>query len=200
MKGEKPVIKTGGKLRIDPEVISKLGSGDSCFCFAVHGDGSENRINGEAIVEATVLEPSLGIVTAVFQGIRKAFRNRGKTKEDLAAEKEAAKINKTCGALNLQLLDYIRAAQEGGIEEDDLDTLIDTFRETEEYSRSGKLKVTDEKNLAALCKSIVSYTAAVTGGPAADDQDAEMPVADMFCLIREQLTRQKKWISEKTEI
>ena len=53
------------------------------------------------------------MIAAVSQGIRKLFRNRNKSWQDLEDEKEAYRINKTCGSLEEMLLEYLRAAQEG---------------------------------------------------------------------------------------
>ncbi len=74
-------------ITIDPELIRKLGAEEKLWS-AAHYDGSKNRINEDAILEAGSV--SLGILTALALWCRKRFRNRGKTKEDLAAEKEAA--------------------------------------------------------------------------------------------------------------
>ena len=40
---------------------------------AVHGDGSDNRVNRDAVFEAESIDTSVGILTAVFQGFRKVF-------------------------------------------------------------------------------------------------------------------------------
>lgn len=186
---------TDTKLTIDPEIVSKLHSGESGFCFAAHSDGSDNRIDSDAIMDAATVGATIGIMTAVFQGLKKAFRNRGKTQDDLQAEKEAAKINKTCGSLDLLLGDYLEAAQKGIVEEDDLDLLIDTLRDTESCYQSGKLKVSGEKELAVISQSIADFTAAMTGCEA-----AETSAADPFRRILEQLVRQKEWISKKSPV
>lgn len=101
-------------LRINPEIVGKLGSGTGAFWSAAHPDGSDNRIDADAVLEAGSYGIPLGILSALFQGIRKKYRNQGKTKEDLLEEKEAAKINRTGGALEEMLLEYIRAASGPG--------------------------------------------------------------------------------------
>ena len=111
------MAEIGVKLSINPEIISRLSAGNCGYWRAAHGDGSDNRINGEAIMDAAAVETSIGILTAMFQGLKKAFKNRGKTQEDLAAEKEAKQINVTCDALEVMLRDYLRAAQSGVIQE-----------------------------------------------------------------------------------
>jgi len=37
-------------LNIDPEIVTKLSSGDSKLWLAAHEDGSDNRINGDVIL------------------------------------------------------------------------------------------------------------------------------------------------------
>ncbi len=101
------------KLGIDPEIMEKLSVGEGKLWCAAHADGSDNRIDGEAILEASTFGADIGLLEAGVQWIRKLFRNRGKTREDLAAEKEAAGINLTCGSLEQMLLDYFRAAKKG---------------------------------------------------------------------------------------
>ena len=101
-------------LRINPEIVGKLGSGTGAFWSAAHPDGSDNWIDADAVLEAGSYGIPLGILSALFQGIRKKYRNRGKTKEDLLEEKEAAKINRTGGALEEMLLEYIRAVSGPG--------------------------------------------------------------------------------------
>ena len=196
-EGGKKLIRVGAKLYINPEIIRKLSSGNRELWCASHADGSDNRINGGAIADAATVSTSLGIISAVFQGIRKAFRNRGKTKEDLLAEKEAVKINKSCDGFDLMLRDYLRAAQEGSIETDDLDDLIEMLEEMEEYVQHGKLTVRSEQALAETRKSIVDFTAAMMGG---QPGGADGPSANQFRQIREQLLRQKDWIGKKAGI
>ena len=99
------MIRVGVQLTIGPEIIRKLSSGQNSLWSAAHGDGSENRINGEAVAETAEYSFSLAFLTAGLMWARKQFRNRDKTKNDLAAEKEAARINKTASALEAQLKD-----------------------------------------------------------------------------------------------
>ena len=185
------------KLNIASEILTKLGAGTSGLWTAAHYDGSDNRIDENAILEDASYDISLGIFSAVFQGIRKAFRNRGKTKEDLLAEKEAAGINKTCAAFDLMLLDYLRETQSGTLEEESLDDLLGTIQEMETYARSGKLKVPGQKELAAIHQGIAEFTAALTGAPAQPALAADAPAAEQFARIRELLTRQKQWLGAK---
>ncbi len=178
------MTSTGKKMELNPAIIDQLEKGG--LWTAAHQDGSDNRVNADAIGDAASVGTSLGVLTAVFQFGRKAFRNRNKTREDLVAEKEAVGINATCESLNLLLRDYLRDAAEGRIEEDDLDTLMDTLKRMEEYDQAGKLLVPGKAVLTAVAGSIAKYTAALTGDP------AQAPGANLFGFIREQLTRQKK--------
>ena len=185
------------RLEVNPEIIQKLRSSPAELWTAAHSDGSDNRINWNAIADADTIETSLGILTAVFQGLRKAFRNRGKTKEDFASEREAAKINRTCGALSQMLLEYIEAAQAGSIDRESLDELIDVLEEMDGYYQEGKLTIPGEKELLELSKSIATYTdALVDGGDAQSARGLEMTVRRAFSLIRAQLIRQRQWIGE----
>ena len=91
------------------------------------------------------------------------------------------------GSDNRVNADAIGDAAEGRIEEDDLDTLMDTLKRMEEYDQAGKLLVPGKAALTAVAGSIAKYTAALTGDP------AQAPGANLFGFIREQLlTRQKK--------
>lgn len=72
------------------------------------------------------------------------FRNRGKTRDDFEAEKEAKRINKTSGALEEMLLEYFRDVQADSVGKNTLDELIDTLEEIKDYYCSGKLKISDE--------------------------------------------------------
>ena len=186
------MVHTDVKLNISPEIIRQLGLEKESLWSAAHDDGSNNRIDGEDILESASYGTVFGIISAVFQGARKAFRNRGKTKEDFVLEKEAANINKTCGAFELMLRDYLQAAMEGRIDDDDLDDLIDMLKEMESYDRAGKLKNTGKKELTEICKSITEYTAAMA--KTRPEQPIEAPAADQFRQIREQLIRQKEQI------
>ena len=143
---------------------------------------------------------SLGILAAAFQGLRKAFRNREKTKEDLAAEKEAAKINRTCGALSQMLLEYMEAAQAGSVDGESLDELIDVLKEMDGYDQAGKLTIADAGALPEICQSITAYTAALTGGGSAQTaQGPDISEHRAFRLIQAQLIRQREWIGNKQE-
>ena len=188
----------GAKLQISPEIIQKLSSGKGGLWVAAHQDGSDNRINGEAIMDAAACSTFLGILTGIFQALKKAFRNRGKTKEDFAAEKEAANINVSCAALEAKLLDYLRSAQQGKADEEDLDDLIATLKEIRGYALAGKLKVSGEKELAQIGQSIANCTAAMTGSKAPGPVwKPGTPVADQFRAVGELLIQQKKWIAGK---
>ena len=179
---------------IHPEIIRKLSSGDSQLWHAAHNDGSDNRINGDTILEASGYGTEFGIVAAVSMGIRKLFRNRNKTQQDLKAEKEALTINNTCGALDEMLLEYIQTVRKGAAADQGLlDELIDTLEEMHGYYQSGKLIVPGEKELSEIRKIIEEYTAETAGShsdrPARHDQN---PDADEFVLIRELLLKQKQ--------
>ena len=187
-------VDVGVRLEINQEIIRKLSSKKAGLWTAAHDDGSANRINENAVIEAAGYSTTLGILSAVFQGLRKKFRNRGKTKEDLEAEKEAAEINRASGALEQMLLDYLRAAQEGSVDEESLDELIKTLEEIMDCKQSGKLIVPGKKELAEICESIVKYTEAMTGS-----KPLQPIQADEFSLIRDQLIAQRKWIGKKTE-
>ncbi len=187
------------KPETNTEWIEKLDAGQKLW-YAAHDDGSGNRINEDAVIEATVQDVSLGILTAAFLWIRKLFRNRGKTKEDLAAEKEAARINRTCGALEVMLPDYIRSAQEGGIGEEALDELIGTLDEMDGYDRAGKLTVPDMEELTGIRKSIEAYTKAIAKSrPEASMQEAEATNAGEFGRIKALLVRQKECLFVKND-
>ena len=182
---------------IDPETTEKLASETKKLWTAAHEDGSDNRVNGDAVLEASSYDLTFGFLAAGFMWVRKLFRNRGKTREDLKAEKEAAGINRTCGALEQMLLEYFRSAQEGAVDGEALDELIDTLDEMHRHYKSGKLSVPGEKELSGMRKSIAAYTAAIA------ESRSALPVPetgssgmDEFSLIREQLIAQKKLICE----
>ena len=179
-------------LDIDPEIIRKLSSGDSKLWLAAHEDGSDNRINGDKILEASGYSTVFGVIAAISMWIRKLFRNRNKTKQDLEAEKEAYRINKTCGAVEEMLLEYIQAAKEGTtVDQESLDELIDVLKEMHGYYHCGKLIVPGKKELSEIRKSIEEYTAALNGVDTRLLEDTD-PNADEFLLIREQLLKQKR--------
>ena len=188
------MVSVGKKLEMNAELAEKLGKGKSC-CYAAHEDGSENRINGDAVMEAASYHTSLGVLAALMMWGRKKFRNRGKTADDLSAEKEAARINNTCGALEEMLLEYIRSARDGMIDEEGLDELIDTLEEVQGYHRDGKLVIPDREGLAEIRKSIADYTAAIAdSGSAQSARIAGTAGDDEFGRIREQLAAQREWI------
>ena len=184
------MLYTEGNTETNTEWIEKLDAGQKLW-HAAHDDGSGNRINENAVIEATVQDVSLGILTAAVLWIRKLFRNRGKTKEDLAAEKEAARINRTCAALEVMLPDYIRSAQEGKIEGEALDELIGTLDEMDGYDREGKLTVPDREELIRIRKSVEAYAK-----PAAESGSEESAGAGEFGRIRDLLIRQKESIGK----
>ena len=187
------MAQIGVKMKMNPAIAAKLSSGNAGIWRAAHDDGSKNKINGEEIAQAASYSTSLGVMDAIFQGIKKAFRNRGKTREDFAAEKEAARINQSVGALEVQLKDYIRAAQQGAVEEEDLDDLIATLAEIRGYFQAGKLIIQDEKAMSEICDGIADYTAALAeskNARPAEKNDA--PGTDLFSRIRDQLILQKK--------
>jgi hypothetical protein len=177
------------KLNLAPEIIGRLQAGG--LWRAAHDDGSGNRINGDEIMDAASVHVSLGIMAALAEGIKKAFRNRGKTKDDFAAEKEAARINTTCGAFESLLRDYLLAARKGAVDVEDLGDLIDALEHMEGCDRAGKLQPVGREELAAIGQSVAAYTAALTG------ETASTADADAFRFLREQLTRQKKWIEKR---
>ena len=176
-------------ITIDPELIRKLGA-DEKLWSAAHYDGSKNRINEDAILEAGSV--SLGILTALALWCRKKFRNRGKTKEDLAAEKEAARINDTCGALKEKLLEYFQSARKGRIDVEDLDDLIDTLDEMEKHDKTGKLSAAGRQELAGIQKAAAQVSAAL-GGNSVPGQawGTTSQSAGGFGAIRDELIRQR---------
>ena len=178
---------------IDPEIITKLSEGGRLW-HAAHADGSDNRINGDVILEAASYGTGFGILAAGAQWIRKTFRNRDKTREDLDAEKEADVINKSCGALEEMLLEYLQAAQAGRIDAEALDELTDQLGEVWEYARSGKLHIPDAKALSEIRGSIAAFTAALAGEEAVPPAP-EASAADEFRRIRELLLRQKELLA-----
>ncbi len=192
------MIRVGVQLTIDPEIIGKLSSGQNSLWSAAHGDGSENRINGEAVAETAEYSFSLAFLTAGLMWARKKFRNRDKTKQDLAAEKEAARINKTASALEAQLKDYLLAAQKGMIDEEALDDLAAVLEEMDGYDRAGKLAVPNVRELTEIRSRITDFTAAIEGKTAVPPRpDTEKPGQGEFGLIRKQLIRQKELIVGK---
>ena len=192
---EREMENVGTRLHIDPETLSLLSSGNQTLCSAAHYDGSDNRINGEAVVEAATVSFSIAFMTAAFMWLRKKFRNRGKTKNDLAAEKEAARINRTSVALEEMLLEYIRSAQEGMICAESLDELIETLEEVHGYAESGKLVVLNNQALGEIRRSVSAFTAAIAEIRSVHPvRESGSTGSDEFCLIREQLLKQKELI------
>ena len=182
----------GCKLKIYPEILAKLSSGKEKLWVAAHPDGSDNRINGDVILEASSYGTGFGLLAAAAQLIRRRFRNRGKTRSDLLAEKEAAEINRTCIALEEMLLEYFQAVQNGSVDEEALNELIDTLEKMHGYFQSGKLRIPGEKDLVEMRKCIADYTAAITGDQSPSPVGkAESSGKDEFFLIRELLLRQK---------
>ena len=182
----------GGKLEMDQKTIAKLRSGQK-FWAASHDDGSKNRINEDAVLEAASCDLSLGILTALFMWVRKKFRNRGKTKGELTAEKEAAKINRSCRALDVMLLEYVQSAQKGMIDEETLDDLIRTLEEMHGYDQAGKMIIPDREVLIEIRDAIVKYTSLITDGRVVRLVLPSETTGD-FNIIRDQLMRQRELI------
>ena len=158
------MAQTQAKLEIAPEIIRKLSAAKSTLWTAAHGDGSDNRINVDSVMETAAYSTSLGILNAIGQWFRKKHRNRDKTREDLQAEKEAVGINQACDALEEMMLEYLQAAQKGIVEEESLDDLIGKLEEIQGYECAGKLKVA-EKEVAEIGRSLAGFTASLTGQP-----------------------------------
>ena len=178
-------------MKISPEIIQKLSSEDHPLWHASHADGSDNRIDGDKVLEESAYGVEFGILAAVSMGIRKLFKNRNKTRDDLQAEKEAFRINKTCVSLDEMLLEYIQAAQNGTpVDQESLGELIDTLDEMHGYYQSGKLVISGKAELSEIRKCIEAYTAEATGSRPA--QQAQNPNADELALIRELLLKQKQ--------
>ena len=188
------MAKTGVKLSIHPEILGKLSSGKRELWHAAHNDGSDNRINGEAVMETASYSTTLGIFSAIFQGIRKAFRNRGKTEDDFVAEKEAREINQTCDALDLMLRDYLKETQEGILAEETMDDVMDTLKDAEVYARAGKLTISGKKEAADILGSIGDFTAALIGETAGKPFDSSALQSNPFSQILDLLSRQKEWL------
>ncbi len=181
---------TGVNLEINPEVTAKLSAGQKLW-FASRDDGSANRINGDAVLEAGSYSVSLGVLAALGMWIRKKFRNRGKTKEDFAAEKEAAEINRTCVALEQMLLEYIQSAQKGVFDAEAVGELNDTLEAMQRYDQAGKLVVPGRKELAEIRKSIADYTEAMAKSKSVQpDRTAGTARTNEFGAVRELLKRQ----------
>ena len=173
------------KMTVDPDWIRDLNAGLRIW-RAAHDDGSADRINGEAVLEAASYHTIFGILTALGMWFRKKFRKRGMTKADLAAEREAAEINRTCAALDVMMKDYLLAASEGRVEQEALDELTGVLAEMDGYDRAGKLALPGRAALQAIRERITAFTADFAGAPAAPE-----PGAGEFRLIRDQLLRQQ---------
>lgn len=190
------MIRTEAHLEMDAEAIVKLGRGRGLWS-AAHYDGSKSRIDGDAVLDAASYGIPLGILTALFMWIRKKYRNRGKSREELAAEQEAAGINRTCRALEAMLLEYIQAAQEGRIDEEALDELIGTLEEMHGYAQAGKLRIPDGEDLKRIRAGIAAYTLAIAGERNARPvPEAGTAGADEFSGIRDQLILQRKLLRD----
>ncbi len=186
------MIDVGQRLEIDPALIAKLGRGQ-CLCHAAHEDGSANRIDGDAVLEAASYGASVGILSVLCMWIRKKFRNRGKTKKDFAAEKEAAQINRSCGALEATLATYLSAAREGKIDEEALEELIEALSELDSCAQAGKLVIAGENELISIRRSLTDYTAAIAQSRASQPlKSPQTTGASEFSLIRDQLVQQKE--------
>ena len=187
------MAEVGVQLQISPDTVGKLISEKDKLWSAIHSDGSDNRFRGETVAEAATYSFIVASLVAGFQGLRKAFRNRGKTPEDFAAEKEAAKINKTCGALEEMLLEYIRSAQDGIVEQEALEELIAVLDEMHGYLQAGKLQVPGMNDLTDIRVSIENYTASLAENRSVRPAPKAKPMdADEFILLRDQLILQKE--------
>lgn len=174
----------GARLAISPEIAPQLSAGPVGLWYAAHDDGADNRINSDEVIEASGYSLSLGIVTAVFQGLRKAFRNRNKSQADLDAEKEAAHINRTCGALNQMLLEYLDAAGQGTVDKEALNELTETLEEMHGYMKAGRLIVPGEKTLDEVIRAVAALNRAI-------GCRADLPEGDGFSRLRQLLLRQR---------
>lgn len=190
-------MSASGSKSIRRSSRSSIRAGKSSGPPRTRTDGSDNRINSDVVLEASTYGLDFGLIAAGVQWIKKKFRNRGKTKDDFEAEKEAARINRTCGALEVMLLEYFRAAQKGLIDEEGMDELLDTLSEMQGYCQSGKLAVPGERDLAEMHKSIANYTAQIAEGKAIQPvHGTEASGANAFALIRKQLLLQKEMLAE----
>ena len=186
------------RLSVSPEILKKLASEDQLsqeeklFCAAAY-DGSNNRINSDAIIDASSHGLDVGLLTAAGLWIRKRFRDRRKTRADLAVEKEAARINQTCTALSEMLLEYLRAAQEGSVDAESLGELTDNLSWVSGYYGAGKLITPCKKDLAAIRAAVGDFTAALekekNARPAQIDAS---PDRNDLILLREYLLRQQQ--------
>ena len=186
---------TGIHMEIHQEIIDKLSAGKGSIWIAAHNDGSDNKINEDAILDTASYSIFLAVLSTIGQSLRKMFRNKKKSHEELAAEKEAAMINRTVGALEEMMLEYIQPATKGSVDEEALDELTDTMGEIRGYYQAGKLKITDQNAMAEIRKSIMKFTNAMAEAkhvaiPAEPDRAGK----DEFCVIMKQLAMQKELI------
>ena len=189
------------KPRINQEIIAQLKAEKAGFWVAAHNDGSGNRVNWEAVADAYTVGILIGTATTIFQGLKKAFKNRNKTKRDLEAEKEAEQVNQTCVALEQMLLEYFEAAQKGLIEEESLDELIGTLQDIDGYYLSGKLVVPGEQALSEIAKSIEEYTAAIEqSNGVRSARETGVALSDRFNQIWELLLLQRELLFEGSGI
>ena len=98
----------------------------------------------------------------------------------------------TCGALGEMLLEYLRSAREGVIDDEALDELTDTLQEMHQYHRAGKMSIPGQAELSEIRGSIADFTAAIAKGRKAPA--AETAEGDEFCRIRSCLEQQKELI------
>ena len=66
------------EIKVKPEIIKKLSSGEEKLWLAGHPDRSDNRINTDTILEASTYGAGFGVLAAMGQWIRRKFKNRGK--------------------------------------------------------------------------------------------------------------------------
>ena len=187
---------TDAVLRIDPEIIRKLSSEKAGLWTAAHYDGSKNRMDSDAVMDAFTFSVEVGLLETAFQWIKKKFKNRGKSKAELAAEKEASMINMASARLEQLLLEYLKTAQEGSIDETLLDDLTGTLEEMDGWYKAGKLVVPGKKDLTMIRKSITGFTAAIMeNNPETSVPETDTSGTDEFRLIKDQLLSQKTFIS-----
>ena len=69
--------QVGARLQVNPDIIKKLSSENHVLWSAAHNDGSDNRFDENDVLESASYGVFSGILAAAFQGIKKAFGNRG---------------------------------------------------------------------------------------------------------------------------
>ena len=181
------------KLAIRPETAGKLSRDGEKLWTSAHKDDSDSRIITDSVIEAGTYDVSIAAASAGFNWLKKLFRNRKKSREDIEAEKEATRINNTCTALEERLLEYIEAAKDGTVDRAALDELIETLEEMHGYEQDGKVAGAGRQELAEIRGSIADFTAALAESLGAAPQAAAAG-ADDFESIRNQLARQKELI------